>query len=121
MAVYAYPYHHCIVWEAELGRRKLPFGQFRENLTIAGLGEDSTRVGDLFRIGTALFRITQPRIPCRPRLSPVRCHRPSQPARAAELELRWNNALGRVAEFETRIADHVAVTPPRSETVLARK
>lgn len=81
MAVYAYPYHHCIVWEAELGRRKLPFGQFRENLTIAGLGEDSTRVGDLFRIGTALFRITQPRIPCRPRLSPVRCHRPSQPAR----------------------------------------
>jgi hypothetical protein len=28
MAVYAYPYHHCIVWEAELGRRKLPFGQF---------------------------------------------------------------------------------------------
>ena len=49
MAVYAYPYHHCIVWEAELGRRKLPFGQFRENLTIAGLGEDSTRVGDLFQ------------------------------------------------------------------------
>lgn len=46
---------------------------------------------------------------------------PANPLVAAELELRWNNALGRVAEFETRIADHVAVTPPRSETVLARK
>jgi len=46
---------------------------------------------------------------------------PANPLAAAELELRWNNALGRVAELETRIADHVAVTPPRSETVLARK
>ena len=44
---------------------------------------------------------------------------PANPLAAAELELRWNNALGRVAELETRIADHVAVTPPRSETVLA--
>jgi MOSC domain-containing protein YiiM/ferredoxin-NADP reductase len=64
MAVYAYPHQHYGFWEAELGRRDLPFGQFGENLTIAGVGEDSTRVGDLFRIGTGLFQVTQPRIPC---------------------------------------------------------
>ena len=64
MAVYAYPHQHYGFWEAELGRRDLPFGQFGENLTIAGISEDSTRVGDLFRVGTALFQVTQPRIPC---------------------------------------------------------
>ncbi len=63
-AVYAYPHQHYSFWKAELRRRDLPFGQFGENFTIAGLGEDSTRVGDLFRIGTALFQVTQPRIPC---------------------------------------------------------
>jgi ferredoxin-NADP reductase/MOSC domain-containing protein YiiM len=64
MAVYAYPHQHYGFWEAELGRRDLPFGQFGENLTIAGISEVSTRVGDLFRVGTALFQVTQPRIPC---------------------------------------------------------
>jgi len=64
MAVYAYPRQHYEFWEAELGRRDLPFGQFGENLTITGISEESTRVGDLFRIGTVLFEVTQPRIPC---------------------------------------------------------
>jgi len=64
MAVYAYPHQHYGFWEAELGRRDLPFGQFGENLTMTGISEDSVRVGDLFRIGTVLFQVTQPRIPC---------------------------------------------------------
>jgi MOSC domain-containing protein YiiM len=64
MAVYVYPHEHYRFWEAELGRPDLPFGQFGENLTITGVSEDSTRVGDLFRIGTTLFQVTQPRIPC---------------------------------------------------------
>ena len=34
---------------------------------------------------------------------------------AAELELRWNRALTRVSEMETRIAAHDRVTSPRSE------
>jgi ferredoxin-NADP reductase/MOSC domain-containing protein YiiM len=64
MAVYAYPRQHYGFWEAELGRRDLPFGQFGENLTIEGLSEEATRVGDRFRIGTTLLQVTQPRIPC---------------------------------------------------------
>src|ERR1700722_16421629 len=34
---------------------------------------------------------------------------------AAELELRWNRALTRVSEMETRIAAHDRAAPPRSE------
>ena len=34
---------------------------------------------------------------------------------AAELELRWNRALTRVSEMETRIATHDRAAPPRSE------
>jgi len=34
---------------------------------------------------------------------------------AAELELRWNRALTRVSEMETRIAAHDRATPPQSE------
>jgi MOSC domain-containing protein YiiM len=46
MAVYVYPHEHYRFWEAELGRPDLPSGQFGENLTITGVSEDSTRVGD---------------------------------------------------------------------------
>jgi Recombinase zinc beta ribbon domain len=35
---------------------------------------------------------------------------------AAELESRWNNALGRVTELQKRIAEHEAVSPDRPET-----
>src|SRR5215469_2505704 len=34
---------------------------------------------------------------------------------AAELELRWNRALTRLSEMETRIAAHDRAAPPRSE------
>jgi hypothetical protein len=33
---------------------------------------------------------------------------------AAELEMRWNKALARVAEIEAKIADHAAVAPSRA-------
>jgi MOSC domain-containing protein YiiM len=42
----------------------LPWGAFGENLTIEGLAETELRVGDVLRIGTAEFVITQPRLPC---------------------------------------------------------
>jgi ferredoxin-NADP reductase/MOSC domain-containing protein YiiM len=64
MAVYAYPEQHYAFWKKELDRDDFVHGQFGENLTVRGLNEDSVRVGDLFRIGGALFQVTQPRIPC---------------------------------------------------------
>jgi MOSC domain-containing protein YiiM len=40
------------------------FGAFGENLTIAGMDEHSVCIGDLWRVGNAVLRITEPRGPC---------------------------------------------------------
>lgn len=63
-AVYAYPSEHYAAWRADLGTPAWPWGTFGENLTIEGLLEDDVRIGDRFRIGTAEFVVTQPRMPC---------------------------------------------------------
>jgi MOSC domain-containing protein YiiM len=62
-AVYAYPSEHYDEWRRELPEVEFPVAVFGENLTIEGLIED-VRIGDRFRIGTAEFVVTQPRLPC---------------------------------------------------------
>src|SRR4051812_12422379 len=62
-AVYAYPSEHYEEWRRELPDVEFPRAVFGENLTIEGLLED-VRIGDRFRIGTAEFVVTQPRLPC---------------------------------------------------------
>ena len=62
-AVYAYPSEHYAYWRGELPGTDLPWGSFGENLTTEGLLED-VRIGDRFRIGSAEFVVTQPRMPC---------------------------------------------------------
>ena len=39
-------------------------GQFGENFTVEGLPDDEVCVGDRYRIGGALFEVTQPRVTC---------------------------------------------------------
>jgi ferredoxin-NADP reductase/MOSC domain-containing protein YiiM len=51
-------------WEAQLGRRDFSFGQFGENFTVEGLPDDEVCIGDRYRIGSALFEVTQPRVTC---------------------------------------------------------
>lgn len=63
-AVYAYPSEHYDYWRAELPEIELPWGMFGENLTTEGLSEETTFIGDRFRIGSALVMVTQPRMPC---------------------------------------------------------
>src|SRR3954447_19020325 len=63
-AVYAYPLEHYARWARELGRDDLRPGQFGENLTVEGLTENTVRLGDVLRIGTARLQVTQPRQPC---------------------------------------------------------
>jgi MOSC domain-containing protein YiiM len=63
-AVYAYPHEHYAAWAAELGRDDLVPGWFGENLTLEGLTEDEASIGDIFRMGTALLEVSQPRVPC---------------------------------------------------------
>ncbi len=64
MAVYAYPGEHYAGWAACLGRPGLDPGAFGENLTTEGLSEDSTCIGDVLRVGTAVLQVASPRIPC---------------------------------------------------------
>ena len=54
-------YHY---WETQLGRSDFSLGQFGENFTVAGLADDEVCIGDRYRIGSALFEVTQPRVTC---------------------------------------------------------
>jgi MOSC domain-containing protein YiiM len=63
-AVYVYPSEHYEHWRRELPGRDLPWSFFGENLTTEGLLEADVRIGDRFRIGSAEFMVTQPRLPC---------------------------------------------------------
>jgi MOSC domain-containing protein YiiM len=63
-AVLAYSADHYSKWRQELGKPDLPHGAFGENLTIAGLSEASVCIGDIFRVGTVTFEVSQPRQPC---------------------------------------------------------
>ena len=63
-AVYAYAADHYPWWRTELGRDDLVAGHFGENLTVAGLDERKLCLGDQLAIGSAVFAVTQPRIPC---------------------------------------------------------
>ena len=63
-AVFVYQIESYRHWEKELGRSELTHGQFGENFTIEGLPDAEVCIGDRFRIGTALFEVTQPRTTC---------------------------------------------------------
>ena len=63
-AVFVYQIDAYRYWEEQLGRDDFTYGQFGENFTVEGLADDEVCVGDRYRIGTALFEVTQPRVTC---------------------------------------------------------
>ncbi len=63
-AVFVYQMDSYRYWERELGRHDFAFGQFGENFTVEGLGDDQVCIGDRFQIGSAIFELTQPRVTC---------------------------------------------------------
>src|SRR5262245_19823042 len=63
-AVFVYQIGSYRYWERELGRDDFVYGQFGENLTVEGLGDDEVCIGDRYQIGTAVFEVTQPRVTC---------------------------------------------------------
>ena len=63
-AVFVYQIESYRYWERELGRSDFVYGQFGENFTVEGLSDDEVCIGDRYRIGTALFEVTQPRVTC---------------------------------------------------------
>lgn len=62
-AVYAFAAEDLHAWSGELGREIAP-GGFGENLTTRGIDLVDARVGERWRIGTALLEVATVRIPC---------------------------------------------------------
>lgn len=54
-----YPY-----WKKLYPEFEWNWGMFGENLTIEGLDESKIRVGNIYKLGTALVQVSQPREPC---------------------------------------------------------
>ena len=63
-AVMVYQIDSYRYWEAYLQRHDFEYGQFGENLTVEGLPDCEVCIGDRYRIGGALFEVTQPRVTC---------------------------------------------------------
>jgi ferredoxin-NADP reductase/MOSC domain-containing protein YiiM len=63
-AVYVYQIDSYRYWQGELSRNDFTYGQFGENFTVDGLSDREVCIGDRYRIGGALFEVTQPRVTC---------------------------------------------------------
>jgi ferredoxin-NADP reductase/MOSC domain-containing protein YiiM/ferredoxin len=63
-AVFVYQLEAYDHWRDQLGRDDFVFGQFGENFTVDGLSDDEVCIGDQYRIGSASFEVTQPRVTC---------------------------------------------------------
>ena len=62
-AAYAYAREDAAWWEDQLGHPLEP-GAFGENLTLAGVDVTGARIGERWRIGSAEFEVSGPRVPC---------------------------------------------------------
>lgn len=54
-----YPY-----WKSLYPHLNWDWGMFGENLTVEGLDEANIRVGNVYKLGSALVQVSQPREPC---------------------------------------------------------
>ncbi len=63
-AVMVYQAEAYQYWRDTLKRQDFVYGQFGENLTVEGLPDNEVCIGDRFRIGSAIFEVTQPRVTC---------------------------------------------------------
>lgn len=63
-AVYAFPAEHYLYYQEILKQDPYEPGQFGENLTTEGMHESNVHIGDRYRVGEAVFEVSQPRSPC---------------------------------------------------------
>jgi MOSC domain-containing protein YiiM len=62
-AAYAYAVEDARWWETQIGR-PIATAEFGENLTTEGMEVNDALVGERWAIGSAVFEISEPRIPC---------------------------------------------------------
>lgn len=63
-ACYLFASDHYEYWQDKYPTLDWNWGMFGENLTVEGLDENQIRIGDVYRIGSALVQVTEPRQPC---------------------------------------------------------
>ncbi|WP_067028769.1 MOSC domain-containing protein [Allomuricauda sp. CP2A] len=63
-ACYLFSSDHYPYWKEKYRDLDWNWGMFGENLTVEGLDESKIKIGSIYRLGTALVQITQPREPC---------------------------------------------------------
>jgi len=63
-ACYLYSSGHYDFWKSLYPGIEWEWGMFGENLTVENLDESKILIGDIFRIGSAVVQVTQPRQPC---------------------------------------------------------
>ncbi len=134
-AVYVYQIDSYRYWERVLGRNDFVYGQFGENFTIDGLSDDEVFIGDRYRIGGALFEVTQPRVTCyrvglrmnEPRMASllVAHHRPGFYLRVLEEgEVGVDDEITKIAEGPERMSvaviDGLLYLPGHSRNQLQR-
>jgi len=131
--VYQIESHHY--WAREFGRSDFTYGQFGENFTVAALPDDEVCVGDRYRIGSAVFEVSQPRVTCyrvgvrmgEPRMAAllVAHHRPGFYMRVIEEgEVEAGDEIVKVADGPARLtvteADALLYLPGRDPGQLER-
>ena len=63
-AVLVYQVDSYRFWSKQLRRNDLRPGHLGENFTVEGLSDDQVCIGDRYRIGEAVFEVSQPRVTC---------------------------------------------------------
>ena len=134
-AVFVYQMDSYHYWERFLGRNDFTFGQFGENFTVEGLPDDEVCIGDQYRIGGAIFEVTQPRVTCyrvgirmnEPRMAAllVAHHRPGFYFRVLqEGEVAAGDDIAKIADGPERISvaevDALLYLPGHSSEQLQR-
>ncbi|MCL6267948.1 MOSC domain-containing protein [Flagellimonas myxillae] len=63
-ACYLFASEHYPYWKEKYPHLDWDWGMFGENLTVEGLDETTLKIGNIYKVGSALVQVTQPREPC---------------------------------------------------------
>ena len=63
-ACYGYGANYYAYWKALYPDLEWTYGMFGENLTIDDVDESTIKIGDIYKIGTSIVQVSQPRQPC---------------------------------------------------------
>ena len=63
-ACYIYSFDHYAFWKNLYLNLDWDFGMFGENITVENLNEAEIKIGDIYKVGTAMVQVSQPRQPC---------------------------------------------------------